>query len=126
MATDINIAMISGNLTRDPELKYTASGLAVCNFSLACNRKVGEKQEVSFLDCVAWKQGAEFVSKYLKKGDRVICEGSIQQQRWQDKESGAARSRIVLQIKSVQGFGPRRSSNQAEQQAPPQSEEGSP
>lgn len=80
-----------GNMTRDPELKYTPSGTAVCNFSIACNErfkgKDGQMQErAEFINIVAWRNLAEICGKYLQKGKQVYIEGRIQTRSYDDKD----------------------------------------
>jgi single-strand DNA-binding protein len=87
----INYTIIGGNLTRDPELKFTPDGIAVCNFSVAVNEKYtgkdGQKKEnVAFIEVVAWKKTAELSAEYLKKGSPVVVEGKLSQDNWEDKE----------------------------------------
>ena len=84
----LNHIVIMGRLTRDPELRRTGSGLAVANFSVAVerdwpNKDTGEK-EVDFIDCVAWRQSAEFVSKYFEKGSMIVVSGRLQLRKWVD------------------------------------------
>jgi single-strand DNA-binding protein len=76
----LNKVILMGNMTRDPELRQTASGVSVCSFSIAVNRpyKSGEQQAVDFIDCVAWRQAAEFVSRYFRKGSSIIIDGHIE------------------------------------------------
>lgn len=84
----LNKIIIMGRLTRDPELRRTGSGTAVTSFSLACDRdfksQSGEK-ETDFIDVVAWKNTAEFVSKYFSKGRMAVVEGRLQIRDWTDK-----------------------------------------
>ena len=85
----LNHITIMGRLTRDPELRRTQSGVAVCSFTVAVerdfqSRESGEKQ-ADFIDCVAWRQTAEFVSKYFTKGRMIVVDGSLQSRKWQDK-----------------------------------------
>lgn len=92
-----------GNLTRDPELKYTASGKAVCSISIANNRvytKNGEKvSEVSYFDVEVWGPVAENCSKYLLKGSGIIVEGRLKQDRWE--KDGKTQSRVRITANSV-------------------------
>ena len=78
-----------GRLTRDPELRRTQSGTAVCSFSVAVDRdyqpKDGSEKQTDFIDVVAWRQTGEFVSKYFTKGRMIVVSGSLQSRRWQDK-----------------------------------------
>lgn len=106
MASDINKVFIIGRLTRKPELQSTSSGSAYTRISLASNRayytKTGElKQEVHFVDCVAWAKQAETICKYLDKGRRVAIEGSLRYSSW-DGEDGKKRSKIEIQIATFQ------------------------
>lgn len=83
---NLNKAVIGGRLTADIELKTTTSGISVCSFSVAVNRKTGKDQEpkTDFIDCVAWRKTAEFISQYFKKGSSICVWGSIQKREWQD------------------------------------------
>lgn len=94
-----NVVLIKGNLTRDPEVKYTPSGTAVANFSIAVNgreyEKNGEKvRDVTFVDCEAWDSGAESLAE-LKKGDKVGVEGELKMNSWEDAE-GNKRSKLTV------------------------------
>jgi single-strand DNA-binding protein len=110
---NINKVILMGNLTRDPEVRYTPNGKAVASFSLAINRKYkqGEewKEEVSYLDIVVFGKPAEACGQYLNKGDSAFIDGRLQQRRWDDKETGQKRSKVEVVAESVQ-FGPKRSS----------------
>lgn len=86
----LNHITIQGRLTRDPELRRTGTGLAVASFCVACerdfpNKDTGEK-EVDFIECVAWRQTGEFVSKYFNKGAMIILSGRLQLRKWVDKD----------------------------------------
>ncbi len=87
----MNKAILMGRLTADPELKSTGSGVSVCTFSIAVDRRfknqAGER-EADFIPIVTWRTTAEFVSKYFHKGSRIALVGSIQVRSWQDKEGG--------------------------------------
>lgn len=76
MAGSYNKITLAGRLTRDPEMRYTASGVTLCNFSLAVNRRF-QKDKVDFINCVAWKKLAEICSQYLHKGDMVLVDGEL-------------------------------------------------
>lgn len=88
--SSVNNVVLMGNLTRDPELKYTPGGTAVCDLSIALNYTRGKgdekKEEVSFIDCTAFGKNAENAAEYLKKGRQTIIEGRLQQERWESKE----------------------------------------
>ena len=95
----LNKIVIMGRLTRDPELRRTQSGTAVTSFSVACDRDYkgqdGEK-ETDFIDVVAWRNTAEFVSKYFAKGRMAVVEGRLQIRDWTDREGGKRRSAEVV------------------------------
>ena len=95
----LNKIILMGRLTRDPELRRTESGTAVCSFSIAVDRdfksKNGEK-ETDFIDIVSWRATAEFVSKYFTKGRMAVVEGRLQIRDWTDKEGGKRRSAEVI------------------------------
>ena len=95
----LNKIIIMGRLTRDPELRRTGSGTAVTSFSLACDRdfksRSGDK-ETDFIEVVAWKNTAEFVSKYFSKGNMAVVDGRLQIRDWTDKDGGKRRSAEVV------------------------------
>ncbi len=85
----LNIAIIMGRLTADPELRSTPNGVSVCSFSVAVDRnysKSGTERQTDFINCVAWRQTAEFISKYFRKGSMIAINGSIQQRSYTDKD----------------------------------------
>ncbi len=102
-----NTVLLTGRLTRDPELKYTASGTAMCRFGLAVNRrykdpKSGEwKDDTTFVNCVIWREAGERVGKVVKKGTPVHVEGRLRSYDFQDKE-GNKRSGIEVEARRVQ------------------------
>lgn len=102
----LNKVLLMGNLTKDPELRYTPGGSAVTDFGLAINRTYtsnGEKkEETCFVDINVWGKQAESVSKYLKKGSPAFIEGRLQLDQWDDKESGKKRSRLKVVAERVQ------------------------
>ena len=95
----LNHITIMGRLTRDPELRRTGTGIAVTSFTLAVDRDFksqdGEK-ETDFIDVVAWRNTAEFVSKYFTKGRMAVVEGRLQIRDWTDRDGGKRRSAEVL------------------------------
>ena len=95
----LNKIILMGRLTRDPELRRTQSGTAVTSFSIACDRDFkspsGEK-ETDFIDVVAWRNTAEFVSKYFAKGRMAVVEGRLQIRDWTDNNGGKRRSAEVV------------------------------
>ncbi len=86
---NFNKAMISGRITRDPELKTTATGISVTSFTVAVNRrqKSGEQSVADFIDVVAWRNTAEFVCKYFKKGSGIFVVGQLQVRNWTDNNN---------------------------------------
>ena len=95
----LNHIVIMGRLTRDPELRRTQSGTAVTSFSLAVDRDVKNQdgsRSADFIDCVAWKGTAEFVSKYFSKGRMAVVEGRLQIRDWTDRDGGKRRSAEVV------------------------------
>lgn len=107
-----NKVILLGNLTRDPEVRYTPGGTAVASFAIAVNRryKQGEetKDEVSYIDIVVFGKTAENCGQYLNKGDAILVEGRLQQRRWDDKDSGQKRSKVEV-VAQVVNFMPKRS-----------------
>ena len=89
-----------GRLTRDPELRRTGSGIAVASFTVAVDRDFGGRdggeKETDFIDCVAWRQTGEFVSKYFTKGSMIVVSGRLQIRNWTDKEGGKRRSAEIV------------------------------
>lgn len=96
----LNHITIMGRLTRDPELRRTGSGTAVAAFTLAVDRdfapKDGGERECDFIDCVAWRQTGEFVSKYFTKGRMAVVSGRLQIRGWTDKDGNKRRSAEVV------------------------------
>ena len=96
----LNHIVIMGRLTRDPELRRTGSGIAVASFTVAVDRDFGGRdggeKETDFIDCVAWRQTGEFVSKYFPKGSMMVVAGRLQIRNWTDKEGNKRRSAEVV------------------------------
>ena len=96
----LNHIVVMGRLTRDPELRRTGSGIAVASFSLAVDRdfapKDGGNRETDFIDCVAWRQTGEFVSKYFTKGRMAVVSGRLQIRQWTDKDGNNRRSAEIV------------------------------
>jgi len=109
-----NRVILIGNLTRDPELKYTAKGSAIAKIGLAVNRKwkseAGEaKEEVTFIDVDAFGRTAENVGQYMKKGSSILIEGRLRLDQWEDKQTGQKRSRLAVVADGVQFLGGKQS-----------------
>ena len=96
----LNHITIMGRLTRDPELRRTGSGIAVASFTVAVDRDFGGRdggeKETDFIDCVAWRQTGEFVSKYFTKGRMIVVSGRLQIRNWNDKDGNKRRSAEVV------------------------------
>jgi len=96
----LNHITVMGRLTRDPELRRTGSGIAVASFTVAVDRdfapKDGGERETDFIDCVAWRQTGEFVSKYFTKGRMAVVSGRLQIRNWTDKEGNKRRSAEIV------------------------------
>ena len=96
----LNHITIMGRLVRDPELRRTGSGIAVTSFTVAVDRDFGGRdggeKETDFIDCVAWRQTGEFVSKYFTKGSMIVVSGRLQIRNWNDKDGNKRRSAEVL------------------------------
>lgn len=116
----LNKVILIGRFTRDPELRSTPQGVSTCSFSLAVDRNyqsAGGERQTDFINCVAWRQTAEFISKYFQKGNLICVEGSIQTRSWKDNDGNnryatdvvVDRSYFVESKKSAQstaGFAP--------------------
>src|SRR5689334_13459114 len=114
-----NKVILLGNLTRDPEVRYTPKGSAVCDLGLAVNRSYtmdsGEKrEEVTFVDVVLWSRLAEIAGEYLKKGRGVFIEGRLQLDTWDDKQTGQKRSKLKAVGEHLQLLGSRGGGAQGE------------
>lgn len=96
-------AFVGGNLTRDPETRTTPSGAKCVTFSVAVNRKVQGEDRPSYLDVECWGKQGDFVAQYIRKGDPVLVEGDLEQQRWEAKD-GQARSKVVIKGWNVQSL----------------------
>jgi single-strand DNA-binding protein len=110
----LNKVMIIGNLTRDPEIRYTPKGTAVAEIGVAVNRRFtaenGEKrEETTFVDVTLWGRTAELAGEYLKKGRPVYIEGRLQLDSWDDKQTGQKRSKLRVVCEEMQFLGGRES-----------------
>ncbi len=109
---NLNRVLLIGNLTRDPEVRYTPKGTAVADIGVAVNRvysgEDGEKkEEVTFVDVTLWGRQAEVAQEYLKKGRQVFIEGRLQLDSWDDKQTGQKRSRLRVVAENMQMLGSR-------------------
>src|SRR5881409_3195899 len=115
-----NKVILLGNLTRDPEVRYTPKGSAVCDLGIAINRQYtldsGEKrEEVTYVDVVLWSRLAEIAGEYLKKGRPVFIEGRLQLDTWDDKQSGQKRSKLRVVAEGMQLIGGRQGGGDADE-----------
>jgi single-strand DNA-binding protein len=107
---NLNKVMLIGNLTRDPELRVTPRGTAVCTFSLAVNRKFkddagGEREEVTYIDVEAWGRSGENIAKYCARGKPLFVEGRLRLDQWEDKTTKEKRSKMKVVLENFQFLG---------------------
>src|SRR4051812_21651216 len=126
-----NKVILHGNMTRDPELRYTPTGTAVAKFGLAINRKWYDKttqdikEEVTFIDVTAFGKSGENVAQYFKKGSQILMEGRLKLDQWEDKQTGQNRSKLGVIMESFTFVGEKRddageSGEQGERREAPQ------
>ena|SRR5437899_1318516 len=111
---NFNKVILAGNLTRDPEVRYTPKGMAIAKFGMAINRtwksESGEsKEEVTFVDIDAFGRQAEVISQYCKKGSPLLVEGRLRLDQWDDKQTGQKRSKLGIVVEGFQFLGTGRS-----------------
>ena len=128
-----NKVFVVGNLTRDPELRRTSEGTSVTAFTIAVNRKTrgsdgNQKEDVSFVEVKAWEKTAEDVCRFLHKGRLVLVEGRLKQERWQAKDGGGPRSKVIVQAQHVQFLDSPKEAREPKETRPPEAppEESSP
>lgn len=126
----LNKVLLMGNLTRNPELRYTPGGVAVCQFGLAVNRRFlsagQERTETCYVDVLAWGRQGETVNQYMTKGSPVFLEGRLQMDQWEDKETGSKRSKLQVVAEFVQFIGSRQGGQDRDFQEMPAYEESAP
>lgn len=110
----MNIIAITGNITADPELKTTPNGISVCAFTVAV-RRPNTKDKSDFINCVAWRTHAEFISKYFRKGQKIEVDGCLTSRKWEDK-NGSKRTSFEVIVNNA-SFG---ESKKSETRAAPQ------
>jgi len=108
----INKTIIQGRLTRDPELRMTPGGKAVCSLTVAWSEKIKDTEQQLFQDCVAWDKNAEFVAKHFHKGQEVVVDGKLVTRKWQDKDGGT-RQRNELIVDRIHFCGPKKDDDQS-------------
>ena len=109
---NVNKVILIGNLTRDPQLKYLPSQMAVVEFGLATNRKFKaangeEREDVCFVDCSAFGRTAEVINQYCQKGKQLYIEGRLKFDSWEDKQGGGKRSKLSVVVENFQFLGGR-------------------
>src|SRR3954464_7039048 len=107
-----NRIVLVGNLTRDPQLKYLPSQMAVCEFGMAINHKFRtktgeEREEVLFIDCSCFGKGGEIINQYCQKGKQLLVEGRLKYDTWEDKQGGGKRSKHSVVVDNFQFLGGR-------------------
>ena len=117
-----NKVILMGNLTRDPELRYTPKGTAIARIGLAVNRvwttETGEKkEEVTFVDCDAFGKTAETIAQYIKKGSPILIEGRLRLHTWDDKQTNQKQSKLRVDVETFKFVGP--SNREGGSPAPP-------
>lgn len=108
----LNVVALMGRLVADPELRTTNSGTEVCSFRIACDRsfvRQGEQRQADFIDIVAWRHQAEFVTKYFQKGSLIAIEGSLQTRQYEDK-NGNKRTAVEVVANGINFAGPKNNS----------------
>jgi len=119
-----NKVILVGNLTRDPEVKYTPKGTAICDIGLAINRNwstdSGEKrEEVTFVDVTLWGRVAEIVGEYTSKGRPLMVEGRLHLDTWDDKQTGQKRSKLKVIGENIQLLGSKEGGSEREERETP-------
>ena len=109
MAASLNKVYLLGNLTRNPDMRSTPSGMQVCEMGLAVSRRISSDREpeVCFVDITAWGKTAELCGQYLEKGSQVLVEGRLQLDQWEDRNGGGKRSKLRVVADQVQFIGRR-------------------
>lgn len=111
----LNVVAIMGRLVADPELRTTPAGQSVCSFRIACDRSYvqqGQQRQADFIDIVAWRQQADFVSKYFQKGSMIAVEGRLQTRNYQDKQ-GNKRTAVEVVANNISFAGAKRQDSQS-------------
>jgi single-strand DNA-binding protein len=110
-----NSVILIGNLTRDPEIRYTPNGTAVSDLSIAINEKIKDKENTIFVDVTVWDKQAENCCKYLAKGSGVLIDGRLAVDTWDDKQTGKKRTKLKVVASAVQFIGGKETKKQGEE-----------
>lgn len=116
-----NKVILMGNLTRDPDMRYTRNDTAVANFGMAVNRKFKGEEETTFVDCTAWGKVAETISQYLRKGKPIMVDGRLTLDQWQNQE-GQNRSKLLVTVENFQFIGDGDEGSRERADSPPPSQ----
>jgi single-strand DNA-binding protein len=103
--SQFNKVILMGNLTRDPELRYSQDGLAIVRFGMAVNEKYKDKERTTFVDLTAFGKTGETIQKYLAKGDPIFIDGRLDYSTWDDKTTGAKRNKLAVIVNQFQFVG---------------------
>ncbi|MCM1008864.1 MAG: single-stranded DNA-binding protein [Ruminococcus flavefaciens] len=125
----MNKVIITGRLTADPELRQTQSGVASCRFTVAVNRRFADKntgeRQADFISCQAWRQSAEFVSKYFRKGSMICIDGTLRTGSYQDKNhSDVTHYTTDVLVENIEFCGSKKDSGQTQQSSPKTNSDG--
>jgi len=123
--------LIIGNITRQPEVRYLPAGTAICEFSVAVNEQWkaenGEKREkTTFVDCKCWAKRGEVIAEHFKKGDPIFVEGRLTQETWDDKATGAKRSKLTVTVDDFKFIGGKKGAKETDSLAPEPGDAGPP
>ena len=116
----LNVVVIMGRLTADPELRTTNNGISVTSFSVAVNRNYSKENQTDFINCVAWRQNADFITKYFTKGQMIAIKGSLQQNSYTDKD-GNKRTTYDVVVESADFCGSKSETGAARSEGAPAS-----
>lgn len=119
----LNKVFLIGNLTREPEIRTTPKGTAICQFGLAVNRNFKDesgqdREDTTFIDIEAWGKQGELVAKYLSKGSPAMVEGRLKLDQWEDKQTGQSRSKLKVVMENVQFLNGRPASSNSSPSTP--------
>lgn len=114
----MNVVILHGNLTADPEVRYTPKGQAICNFTLAINKRWKtesgeEKEKVGFFGCYIWGKRGEAFAQYHRKGGKALVRGELAQESWEDKETGKKQSKTRVEVTDWEFAGAKREEGQS-------------
>ena len=102
--SNLNKVTLQGNLTRDPEIRFSQAGTAIAKFGLAVNNHFGDKETTVFVDCVSFGKQAEVIGQHVKKGQQVLISGKLHLDSWEDKTTKEKRSKLLVHLSPVEGF----------------------